>query len=210
MQTGAITDYIDVAQLVLYAFWIFFAGLIYYLHRRTSARAIRSSRTFPARRPSSASRRCRRPRPIASPTARASPCRGRPRPPRRRTARRSPAIRARRSCRTARRCAPASARAPMRDRRDVPDVTIDGEPRILPLRSVADFGVDRHDRDPRGLPVVGSDGVVGGVVRDVWVDRCGGALPLSRGRRLPAAARRCCCRSTSPASARAASSGATR
>ena len=31
MQTGAITPYIDVAQLVLYAFWIFFAGLIVYL-----------------------------------------------------------------------------------------------------------------------------------------------------------------------------------
>ena len=33
MQTGAITNYIDVAQLVLYAFWIFFAGLIFYLRR---------------------------------------------------------------------------------------------------------------------------------------------------------------------------------
>ena len=31
MQTGAITGYIDVAQLALYAFWIFFAGLVYYL-----------------------------------------------------------------------------------------------------------------------------------------------------------------------------------
>ena len=33
MPTGAITGYIDVAQLVLYAFWIFFAGLIFYLRR---------------------------------------------------------------------------------------------------------------------------------------------------------------------------------
>ena len=31
MNRGAITDYIDVAQIVLYAFWIFFAGLIIYL-----------------------------------------------------------------------------------------------------------------------------------------------------------------------------------
>ncbi len=30
MQTGAITGYIDVAQLALYGFWIFFAGLIIY------------------------------------------------------------------------------------------------------------------------------------------------------------------------------------
>jgi photosynthetic reaction center H subunit len=33
MGTGAITGYFDVAQLVLYMFWIFFAGLIYYLAR---------------------------------------------------------------------------------------------------------------------------------------------------------------------------------
>jgi photosynthetic reaction center H subunit len=33
MPKGAITGYIDVAQIVLYAFWVFFAGLVYYLHR---------------------------------------------------------------------------------------------------------------------------------------------------------------------------------
>ncbi len=33
MNRGAITDYIDVAQIVLYVFWIFFAGLIIYLRR---------------------------------------------------------------------------------------------------------------------------------------------------------------------------------
>ena len=33
MPTGALTGYIDVAQIVLYAFWIFFAGLILYLRR---------------------------------------------------------------------------------------------------------------------------------------------------------------------------------
>ena len=33
METGAITQYIDVAQIVLYIFWAFFAGIIYYLLR---------------------------------------------------------------------------------------------------------------------------------------------------------------------------------
>ena len=33
MHRGAITDYIDVAQVVLYVFWAFFAGLIVYLRR---------------------------------------------------------------------------------------------------------------------------------------------------------------------------------
>ena len=33
MGTGAITSHIDVAQVALYSFWVFFAGLIYYLRR---------------------------------------------------------------------------------------------------------------------------------------------------------------------------------
>ncbi len=35
MFTGAITQYIDVAQLVLYGFWLFFALLVLYLHRES-------------------------------------------------------------------------------------------------------------------------------------------------------------------------------
>ena len=33
MMRGALTSYIDVAQIVLYAFFVFFAGLIWYLRR---------------------------------------------------------------------------------------------------------------------------------------------------------------------------------
>ena len=33
MGTGAITEYMDVAQIVLYAFWILFFILVGYLHR---------------------------------------------------------------------------------------------------------------------------------------------------------------------------------
>jgi len=33
MPVGAITGYVDLAQILLYAFWLFFAGLIYYLVR---------------------------------------------------------------------------------------------------------------------------------------------------------------------------------
>ncbi|MEM6734256.1 MAG: photosynthetic reaction center subunit H, partial [Myxococcota bacterium] len=35
--TGAVTEYIDVAQISLYVFWIFFAWLIFYI-RRTDRR----------------------------------------------------------------------------------------------------------------------------------------------------------------------------
>ena len=33
LPTAALTGYIDVAQVTLYAFWLFFAGLIFYLRR---------------------------------------------------------------------------------------------------------------------------------------------------------------------------------
>ncbi len=35
MYSGAITSTIDVAQVVLYIFWVFFFGLVYYLHRES-------------------------------------------------------------------------------------------------------------------------------------------------------------------------------
>ncbi|MBU2407155.1 MAG: PRC-barrel domain-containing protein, partial [Gammaproteobacteria bacterium] len=49
--------------------------------------------------------------------------------------------------------------------------TLEGLPRIVPLRDAPGFGLSRKDPDPIGLPVFGADGVIGGVVTDLWVDR---------------------------------------
>jgi len=57
------------------------------------------------------------------------------------------------------------------NREDVPDLTWEGEPKIVPMRVATEFTIHPKDPDPRGLPVVGYDGVVGGTVTDVWVDR---------------------------------------
>ena len=57
------------------------------------------------------------------------------------------------------------------DRMDIPDVTDDGRPRIVPFRAEPDYTVPKQDLDPRGLPVVGCDGKTAGVVTDLWVDR---------------------------------------
>ena len=56
-------------------------------------------------------------------------------------------------------------------RSNTPDLTVDGLTRIAPMRVANDFKVDEHDRDPRGFTVIGADGVAGGTVRDIWVDR---------------------------------------
>jgi photosynthetic reaction center H subunit len=56
-------------------------------------------------------------------------------------------------------------------RPEKPDLTIDGEPRIVPLRVDTDHKVNKRDPDPRGQQVTGCDGEVGGTVVDLWVDR---------------------------------------
>jgi len=175
MPHGAITPYIDVAQLVLYAFWIFFAGLVYYLHRENKREGYplesdRSERSggrvvvqgWPAM-PRPKTYRLRDGSSVSAPRAAAPP----------------PALRAQ----------PAGPwlGAPLvpegdalqaevgpgsyAQRADVPDTTVDGGPRLLPLRVATEFDVARRDPDPRGLMVLGADGMSGGIVKDLWVDR---------------------------------------
>jgi photosynthetic reaction center H subunit len=172
MKTGAFTDYIDVAQLALYAFWIFFAGLIIYLRREDKREGypLESDRSsgrikvqgFPAI-----------PKPkrfiledgsvVLAPreerdtrTILAKPIGGYLGAPLRPTG--NPMLDA---------VGPAS----FAERAKHPDLTIDGLPMIVPLRVAAGFVVAAKDPDPRGMVVYGADGERGGVVRDLWVDR---------------------------------------
>ena len=57
------------------------------------------------------------------------------------------------------------------DRRDIPDATVHGTPKLVPLRAAPTFYVDPKDPNPIGMTVIGADGEAGGVVRDVWVDQ---------------------------------------
>jgi photosynthetic reaction center H subunit len=171
MHTGAITQYIDVAQLVLYAFWIFFAGLIFYLHREnkregypleqedTRGRVVVQG--FPAV-PSPKSYLMRNGDVVLLPNP------NNPEQPDTRL----PGTR------------PGDPIDPVgnpllagvgpgswANRPDVPDLTYDDHPRIVPLRVAKLLGVDIKDTDPRGLQVVGTDGKVAGIVIDLWVDQ---------------------------------------
>ncbi len=56
-------------------------------------------------------------------------------------------------------------------RADVPDLTWDGRDRIVPLRLEPEQFVSKKDLDPRGLPVIGLDGAKAGTVVELWVDR---------------------------------------
>ena len=174
MQTGAITPYIDVAQLVLYAFWIFFAGLLYYLHRENKREGypLESDRSLRAPRvkvqgwppiPKDKTYLLRDGRSVVTPRVELpeGPLRARPIGP-----------------------WPGAPLVPDGDpmtagvgpgsytqRPDIPDRTVDGLPRLVPLRAASVLSVASKDGDPRGLPVHGADGAKAGTVRDLWVDQ---------------------------------------
>jgi photosynthetic reaction center H subunit len=171
MTPGAITSYIDVAQLTLYGFWIFFAALIIYLRREDKREGYplesdRSSRiTVQGWPPMPAPKVFKLPHggTYSAPHARpevgeplAKPFRkhfGAPLEP------------------TGNPLVDGVGPASYANRADVPDLTLDGAPKIVPLRIATDFSLQPRDPDPRGKQVVGADGVIGGTVRDVWVDR---------------------------------------
>jgi photosynthetic reaction center H subunit len=170
MPTGAITDYIDVAQLTLYAFWIFFAGLVIYLRRedkregypleseRSGSITVQGWPSMPVPKSrllktgmSPLPNNAPDPRPLAArPTG---PWLGAPLEP------------------TGNPMLDGVGPAAYANRADVPDVTIDGVPRIVPLRVTDHHAVASQDPDPRGMAVLGADGETGGTVRDIWVDR---------------------------------------
>jgi len=52
-----------------------------------------------------------------------------------------------------------------------PDVMMHGAPRIAPLRVAEDYSLDKKDPDPRGMAVYGAGNSHAGKVVDVWVDR---------------------------------------
>ena len=54
-------------------------------------------------------------------------------------------------------------------RRDAPELDAHGHVKIQPMASLTDFNVSAG-RDPRGMPVVGRDGEVVGRITDMWVD----------------------------------------
>lgn len=168
---GTITGTLDVAQVTLYAFWVFFAGLIFYLRREDKREGYplesdRSGRVrvqgFPAM-----------PRPktfllphggsysapsgrIDDREVRAAPIGswlGAPQEP------------------TGDPMSDGVGPAAYAARADVPELTIDGHPSIVPTRVASDHIVDPTDGNPIGMKVFGADRMLAGTVRDVWVDR---------------------------------------
>lgn len=173
MEYGAITSYFDVGQLTLWAFWLFFAGLILYLRREDRregyplvfeggvtqgawAGEIPAPKTFIL--PHGGTQTAPRVEPDQTKVA-AVPSLpweggGAPLIP------------------TGNPLLDGVGPAAYVNRADVPDITYDDEkPKIVPLRAAPDYWIDEETSDPRGYTVLALDGQIAGTVKDVWVDR---------------------------------------
>ena len=168
---GAVTNYIDVAQLVLYAFFVFFSGLIFYLRREDRREG------YPLE--SEAMGRFKDRGYLLIPT---------------------PKIFTRASGETIEApnfkpdLRPLNARkvepwpgAPIEpvgnpllagvgpgayaERADHVEQTHDGRDLIVPIRVATNYAVPAEGISPQGFAVVGADGAVAGAISDLWVDR---------------------------------------
>lgn len=176
----ALTEHIDVALVVLYAFWIFFFGLIVYLQRESrregfpmlpdTAIEVRARKgdmglaTPPMKRfltmfdglvyvPEAGRADTRH---IAAVPALPTP--GAPLIP------------------TGDPLVDGVGPASYAPRVDFPEKTFEGHDRIVPMRISPEHHVAREDRDPRGFVVLAADGRIAGTVTDLWVDRSEGMV----------------------------------
>jgi photosynthetic reaction center H subunit len=171
MGTGAITGYIDVAQVSLYVFWLFFAGLIIYLRKEDKREGyplvtdqpgellqgwplLPSPKTFL----------------LPNGTTVTVPGRDQPEPPY--TAVPSEGFVGAPLLPIGNAMLAGAGPAAFTMRDDTPDrLNENGECRILPLRLLPGYYVAEEGPDPIGMDVIGADGVIGGSVVDLWLDR---------------------------------------
>lgn len=171
MKLGQITSYIDVAQLMIYLFWIFFAGLLFYIRREDRREG------YPLFNENSNSYKSGDFLFIPPPKTFILPHGGTVSAPNDKFDERD---------HRHQRTAPwsGSPYEPVGDpmlaevgpgsyaeRSNTPDLTVEGHAKIVPLRVASNFEVAVEDSDPRGMDVVGADGQSAGTVSDAWVDR---------------------------------------
>lgn len=170
--TPVLFGHVDIAEIALWAFFLFFVGLVVYLRRedhregypmeedsgkvgRSSLFRAKDKRFILAHNLGIVYKPGKREYEVPNPRARrVSPYAGAPLEPLG-----NPLVDG---------VGPAS----WCNRLDVPDMTWEGgQPKIVPLELTHGFRVARQDKNPIGMPVFGCDDKMAGVCTNVWVDQ---------------------------------------
>lgn len=169
MRNAAFTQYFDVAQLVLYMFWIFFAGLIWYLVKENRREGYPLDNDLGkvmegwVAVPSPKVYKLEDGREIWAPDNKVSP---QPFNAERLQGHGGTAYEP-----TGNPMLAGVGPGAWADRADVPDLDHDGHPKIRPLAVLGEgYGVNPRDPDPRGQPVYDARGQVAGTVTELWMD----------------------------------------
>jgi photosynthetic reaction center H subunit len=168
-----ITPYIDVALLTVYAFFLFFLGLVVYLRRedRREGYPLEDEVTGRLDTPGGVLLQAD-PKtfrlPFGHGTA-TTPTKGRE--PVDIAARRIDRFAGAPYAPTGDPLVDGVGPAAWAERAKRPDLDWEGHPRLMPLGVSDDFWIARGDPDPRGWPVIASDGGHVGDVTDLWIDR---------------------------------------
>jgi photosynthetic reaction center H subunit len=171
MQIGAITQQIDVAQLVLVAFALFFFGLVFYLQRESNREGLPLVNDYGQRTDKTGLSGMPAEKTFILPHG------GKVTAPRFEPEQRIPASNSASFISApldpvGNKLLSGMGPAAYAQRADTPDVQYeDGSPRIVPLRVATELWIAEEDTDPRGAIVVGADDAIAGTVSDVWVDR---------------------------------------
>jgi photosynthetic reaction center H subunit len=171
MAAGQVLARFDVAQIAIYVFWGFFAGLVWFLRREDHREGYPLVAEFPGQGPM-----LELP-PMPSPKAfimndghvRYAP---RPEAPETFAAEQTLAWPGAPYHPTGNPMIDGVGPAAYAMRHDEPELAYDdGLPKIVPLRTATDFFLSSEDPDPRGFDVQGADGRVAGKIVDAWIDR---------------------------------------
>ncbi len=173
---GTLVGNIDFAQVALYAFWLFFFGLVIWIQRENMREGFPLESEVDGRDAGAAPYGLPSPKTYKLPHGKGEIVR--PDPAWEESVKRKDLA--------MRKVAPFSGAPyeptgdPLADgvgpaswclRADEPDLTHEGRAKIVPLASTNEFSMAQGTRDIRGYDVEGADGEIAGTVRDVWVDK---------------------------------------
>ncbi len=174
MEVGAITQYIDVAQLALYVFWLFFVLLVLYLNKESRREGFplrfhendRGAPSTEHKVPSPKTYELLHGETVQLPSGKnddhrelnatpLGPWPGAPLVP------------------NGNAMIDGLGAAAWAERADSPDLTTEGDPRLVPLSQLPEheFYIPAKSPDPRGMDVRACDGQVVGTIADIIVDR---------------------------------------